>query len=101
MTEFVHDSSCTIPMTEHKGDEPCIRQVEAKEIDHAPAHYAQGPQGNQVADYRADFLARYGSGDSTRTLGNQGISDRRDNRDPEQVGREILAAHNGNGGSHG
>lgn len=55
-------------------------------------HYTQGPQGNMVADYRADFKAMYGGKvPDVEILGTPGISDCRDNRDPMVVGRYLLA----------
>lgn len=91
-----HDSRCREPLNEHTGSEPCIRWVEEEESEpFVVAHYTQGPQGNTVADYYADHLARSGPVDKTRPLGTVGITDRRDARDPEAVGMEILANKNG------
>lgn len=82
---------CSLPLSEHSGNEPCLVWVEP-EITEPPkvAHYKNGPQGNMVADFYADHLAR--SGPAPRgPLGMPEIVDRRDNRDPEEVGKEILA----------
>lgn len=90
-----HDPSCQTPLAEHSGTEPCLAYVEDKEEEIVIAHYGQGPQGNQVADWHADYLARYGAGDRRRPLGSIEISDRRDNRDPAEVGAAHLARNNG------
>jgi hypothetical protein len=82
---------CSLPLSEHTGNEACLVWVEKEdEIAEPIAHYGQGPQGNSVADYRADYVARYGTADPGRSLGSPGIADRRDNRDPEAIGEEWL-----------
>lgn len=88
-----HNSAiCSLPVNEHTGNEVCLVWVEEKpEEPISTAYYTQGPQGNQVADYRADFAARYGRTDKKRPLGTPEIVDRRDNTDPETVGKDILA----------
>lgn len=51
----------------------------------------QGPQGNTVTDWQAEAEDLYGTA-SQRELGALKIKDRRDTRDPEGVGQELLAA---------
>ena len=86
-----HHPHCTVPLNEHNGDEGCLIWVEDKEPTPPPvARYTQGPQGNQIADYRADFLATYGATTKKGTLGHKDITDRRDNRDPHEVGIATL-----------
>ena len=58
-------------------------------IEHQP-RTVQGPQGNDVTDYYGEYLDRYGSLPEMKTLGSEGILDRRDNRDPQAVGQELL-----------
>jgi len=53
--------------------------------------YKQGPQGNSVADYRQDYIDRYGVETKKGKLGSDEIPDTRDNRDPAVVGMEFLA----------
>lgn len=89
----VHDPNCNDPLNEHSGNEACLswEKVDDEIKPIAVAHYTQGPQGNQIADYRADFFARYGPVVVRRPLGSPGIEDRRDNRDPEIVGRDHIS----------
>jgi hypothetical protein len=88
-----HAPFCTIPLGEHTGNEACLVWVEDQPVEMiAPAHYDQGPQGNQVADYDADYRARYGHADPKRAIGHPEIQDRRDNSDPEVVGTEVIAS---------
>lgn len=95
---MVHDSRCREPINEHTGSEPCIQWVEdEKEAPIPVAHYKQGPQGNVIPDYYADFLARRHPIDPDRPLGHAEITDRRDNSDPTTVGKAWLARTNGHG----
>ena len=56
------------------------------------AHYKRGPQGNIVADHKADMLALYGPLPTVDgPLGTPEIQDRRDNRDPAELGERIIA----------
>jgi hypothetical protein len=81
---------CSMPLSEHTGNEVCLVWAEQEdEIAEPIAHYKNGPQGNTIADYSADYRARYGSADPRRSLGTAGIEDHRDNRDPEDVYREM------------
>lgn len=88
---WVHnDLLCKVPLSEHEGHEPCITWTEEKKDEPIPVTiYKQGVQGNMVADYYAEHLARYGPPPSG-PIGSPEISDKRDNRDPEEVGRAIL-----------
>lgn len=91
--KLVHDSNCREPLNEHTGNEPCLQWVEPEEaVAEVVAHYTQGPQGNQVSDYRADFLHRYGN-EPIKLVSS--VEDRRDNRDPVLVGMEFLSRSNG------
>ncbi len=47
----------------------------------------RGPQGNDVPDHHKDFIRRYG--ESRREI-QSNVLDRRDNRDPVEVGTEVL-----------
>lgn len=87
-----NDAICSMPINEHTGNEACLVWDEETppEIEMSvPAHYKQGPQGNLIADYRADFLARTGEWDRSAPLGSSEIEDRRDNRDPIEVFQEM------------
>lgn len=97
-----HDSLCQTPLNEHTGTEPCLVYVtdDDAEVSVPIAHYAQGPQGNQIADYYADYVASYGTADRQRQLGSPDIEDRRDARDPSEVGAAVLAVSNGSA-AHG
>ncbi len=96
--KFIHDDlHCKEPISEHIGNEPCITLVADSPAAIPVAHYTQGAQGNTVADHHADFLSRSHPHDRTRPLGTPGLADRRDPRDPEQLGVEILATRNGSG----
>ena len=91
----IHAPWCNVPLNEHSGNEACLVWEEEK-ISAMPvvAHYKQGPQGNLVADHRADFLARY-SGNVPKIdgpLGTPEIEDRRNNGDPAEIGAAWLAA---------
>lgn len=89
--KVVHnDAICSLPINEHTGNEACLLWEEKEGEIVQTAHYTQGPQGNQVADYRADYLARYGPCPSG-SLGSPEIPDTRDNRDPEEVGTAVLS----------
>jgi hypothetical protein len=84
----VHDPNCREPLNEHSGDEPCLRVVIEEEKEIPLVNYMQGVQGNMIADFRADYLVRYGSGgEPVRST----VVDTRDLRDPEQIGRAYLA----------
>jgi len=87
-----HDSLCTEPLNEHSGLEPCIRVVFQKEEGTAEeiqtAYYKRGPQGNSIPDTRADYLARYGP--TPKGPLESAFEDRRDNRDPGEVGEQWL-----------
>lgn len=88
----VHDPHCKEPINEHTGTEPCLQYLEDKDEKPTPvAHYKQGPQGNVVADYYADYLARRHHIDPDRVLGHPEITDRRDNSDPAYVGEKVLS----------
>lgn len=95
MSRVVHnDLICKIPITEHIGNEDCIMVVDehagGEVEDFKVAHYKSGPQGNMVADFYADHLARSGPIDRSRPLGTPGLADRRDNSDPAEVGKAWL-----------
>src|SRR3954471_22339638 len=66
-----HDPFCQTPLNEHTGTEPCLVYVtdDDAEISVPIAHYTQGSQGNQIADYYADYVAIYGTADKQRQLG--------------------------------
>lgn len=90
---------CSLPLSEHTGNESCLVWIE-KEDEIAIAEttpqsiYKRGPQGNMVVDYYAEHIARYGHDpDPGRTLGTPGITDRRDNRDPQAVYDEMHPHH--------
>lgn len=83
-----HNSAiCSLPLSEHTGNEACLVWVEKEEKIAEPiAHYTRGPQGNQIPDHYADYVARRSGPPPRGSLGTAGISDRRDNRDPAEVG---------------
>lgn len=85
-----HDKFCMTPMNEHTGSESCLVWVDDDLVDEAPvvAHYTQGPQGNQIADYHTDYLAKYGPTPAVAV--ESGEVDRRDQRDPAELGRRLL-----------
>jgi len=93
----IHAAWCNVPLNEHSGNEACL-VWEKEPVPALPvvAHYKQGPQGNLVADHRADWLARYGQPSRVSgPLGTPEIQDRRDNRDPAVIGAALLASRNG------
>lgn len=94
-----NDAICSIPLNEHIGTEPCLMWVEPPEPEVIPTRrYTVGPQGNQVIDHGAeweDTQKLHGSHDKGGAIGHPEIEDRRDNRDPEAVGRALLAERNG------
>lgn len=95
MTQLVHDPRCILPMQEHTGYEPCF-SVALEPAEKKLHNKIRGPQGNLIADHRADYLALYGEEkDRTKPLGSPEIKDIRDNRDPVVMGREFLARNNG------
>lgn len=49
----------------------------------------RGPQGNQIIDHYAEFQAVYGRGKDAPIVSS--VEDRRDNRDPEEVGLAYLS----------
>jgi hypothetical protein len=51
-------------------------------------NYKRGPQGNEIVDYRADYLDRYGAASKNEIVST--VEDKRDNRDPSVVGAEYL-----------
>lgn len=91
---FEHDPQCKDPLSEHSGNEDCITWVSDEKPVAIAAHYTQGPQGGQIADHKADYLARYGPSKNSGPLGTV-TQDRRDNRDPTEVGLAHLASRNG------
>ena len=96
MTRVVHSPYCLEPLNEHTGSEPCLSVAvpeEPKEI--SLNNYKQGVQGNTVSDHWADYLARYGSCPKEQLKST--VEDRRDNRDPGEVGRAYLSRRNGTG----
>jgi hypothetical protein len=70
-----------------EGDD--LGRMSPREKRYVP-HYKQGPQGNMVADYKADFDAMYGEVPDVEILGTPGIPDLRDNRWPAVVGESLL-----------
>jgi hypothetical protein len=87
--QIVHDPTCREPLNQHTGSESCIRVVfpeEPQEI--SPAYYKQSVQGGSISDHHADYVARYGSA-SDEPLKST-LEDRRDNRDPSEVGKAYL-----------
>lgn len=58
-------------------------------------NYKRGPQGNEVVDYRADYLDRYGSASKDEIPST--VEDKRDNRDPAFVGAEYLSRRSSGG----
>lgn len=99
--KFQHDDrNCKDPISEHNGDEPCITVLDDTPSNfnpHDPRNrvFKRGPQGNMVEDHGATARMLYGEPSRGRPLGTPGLADRRDNSDPETIGREILAKKNG------
>jgi hypothetical protein len=91
-----HDPGCKEPLNEHTGEEPCLKLVPEfpSQAQRPAANYKRGPQGNQVSDPRLDYLQRYGPVQDG-PLGTPGITDSRDNRDPEEIYNEMIAARDG------
>lgn len=79
---------CSLPLSEHTGNEACLVWVEKEEeiVKQTAARiYKRGPQGNMVVDHHAEYL-RDCHPLTRDSFGTPGIEDRRDNRDPAEVG---------------
>lgn len=61
----------------------------------------QGPQGDSVVDWHAEYIERYGAVPDDVKLGNEDIEDIRDNRDPVDVYEEYTAEKARKSNGHG